>query len=57
MDYSLWGCKELDMTKQLSMHAHIHDFSKYFSIICIITALNFKKVLSELPSFFILLMF
>ena len=33
--YSLWGCKESDMTEQLSMHAHVHDFSKYFSIICI----------------------
>ena len=21
--YSLWGCKELDMTEQLSMHTHI----------------------------------
>ena len=24
VDYSPWGCKELDMTKRLSTHTHIH---------------------------------
>ena len=32
--YSPWGCKELDMTKQLSIHTHTHkhrvgEFFKY----------------------------
>ena len=26
MGYSPWACKELDMTKQLSTHAHIRAF-------------------------------
>ena len=25
MDYSPWGCKELDTTEQLHMHAHMRD--------------------------------
>ena len=28
VDYSPWGCKELDMTEQLSTHTHTHTHTQ-----------------------------
>ena len=38
--YSLWGCKELDMTEQLHSHSNLNICIKFLFILCLWNNLN-----------------